>query len=182
LKRPFEEIIDRVVALESKLMQIVRIGYVFEVIEAEAKVRVECQDADALKSYKLPVLCHKTRCDKDYWMPDVGEHVLCVFLPLGQEIGFVLGSFYSQKDIVPVVSRDKLHVRFLDGTWIEYDRGSGDMQVHCRGKLTLAAGVEIELKTPIVKMPQPRIIGPGMPELKPVEPSPVPEPMEWHYG
>lgn len=178
----FEEIVRRLTALESAQRQMVRLGYVVEVIPEEAKVRVECQDADALKTYKLPVVSHKTRCDKDYWMPDVGEHVLCVFLPLGLEVGFVLGSFYSLADTPPVISPDKAHIRWLDGSWVEYDRATGEMQAHCRGKLTLTAAEEIELKAPVVKMPTPTIIGPGEPDIKPVEPSPPPEPMEWPYG
>jgi phage baseplate assembly protein V len=181
MPNPFAKLMARIVALESQLMQIVRLGYVTQVYEDEGKVRVEFQDADVIESFKLPVLCHKTRCDKDYWMPDTGEHVLCIFLPVGQEKGFVLGSFYSEKDLVPVASRDKYHVRFLDGTWIEYDRGAGEMQVHCRGKIVLAAAEKIQLKAPVLEMPNP-IIKPGEPEIKPVEPSPIPLPMEWPYA
>ena len=171
----------RIVALESQLMQIIRLGYVTRIYEHEGKVRVECQDADVVETFKLPVLCHKTRMDKDYWMPDLHEHVLCIFLPVGQEKGFVLGSFYSEKDLVPVASQDKHHIRYLDGTWLEYDRGSGELQVHCRGKIVLAAVEKIELKAPVVILPTP-IIKPGLPEIKPVEPSPPPPPMEWPYA
>ena len=179
--QPFEQIIRRITALEGALRQMVRLGFVVQVIPEEARVRVECRDADMLQTFTLPVLSHKTRCDQDYWMPDLGEHVLCVFLPLGLEIGFVLGAFYSDQDRPPVVSRDKAHVRWLDGTWIEYDRGSGEMQVHCRGKIILAAAEHIELRTPVVRLPAPMIIPPGQPDLAAVEPSPLPESEGWPY-
>jgi len=182
MNKPLGKIMRKLTGLEGRQENLLRIGYVTEVLEKEAKVRVECQDQDVLKTYKLPVLCHKSRCDKDYWMPDVGEHVLCVFLPYGQHYGFVLGSFYSEKDLPPVASCDKAHIRWLDGTWIEYDRGTHVMQVHCLGKVLIASAEEIELKAPIVKMPNPIITGPGEAEIKPVEPSPIPPPAEWPYG
>ncbi len=178
---PFEEIVRRLTALEGQVRQMLRLGYVVEVLPEEARVRVECRDADCLQTYTLPVLAPKTRCDKGYWLPDLGEQVLCVFLPLGLEVGFVLGALYSLADVVPVASPDKAHLRWQDGAWVEYDRGSGEMQVHCRGSLTLAAE-EIVLKAGSVKMPDPIITEPGEPELKPVEPSPLPEPEEWPYG
>ena len=55
-------------------------------------------------------------------MPDVGEHVLCAFLPIGVEQGFVLGALFSRADATPVADQDKRHVEFEDGTWLQYDR------------------------------------------------------------
>lgn len=179
---PFANINRRLTALEGALRQTVRLGYVIEQIPAEGKVRVRMEDADCVDTFKLPVLVHKTRCDKQWWLPDLGEQVVCVFLPLGLEIGFVLGSFYSLQDLPPVDSPDKAHLRFLDGGWLEYDRGTGEMQVHCRKRLVLAAGEEIELRAPVVKLPPPLITAPSQPELRPVEPSPLPIPAEWPHG
>ena len=178
----FADMVRRLTALEGALRQMVRLGFVVEVLPDQGRVRVECRDADCLETYTLPVLVHKTRCDQDYWMPDLGEHVVCVFLPIGLQVGFVLGAFYSDQDPTPEGSGDKHHIRYLDGTWLEYDRGSGHLQVQCRGRVTIAAGDKVEIVAPTVEMPQPLITGPGEPELRPVEPSPVPEPMEWPYG
>jgi len=179
---PFKDIVQRLSALESALRQMVRIGFVTEVLPEEGKVRVQLRDADCLETFVLPVLVHKTRCDKDYWMPDLGEHVVCVFLPIGLQVGFVLGAFYSIKDLTPEQSPDKHHLRYLDGTWLEYDRASGDLQVHCRGRIVLAAGEGVTIRSPQFKAPPLTVIGPGEPELRPVEPSPIPEPRECPYG
>ena len=161
---------SRLDAVERRLAQAFRIGIVSRLYESRGAVRVVMPDADCIESHILPVLARKTHLDKDYWLPDIGEQVLCVFLPTGQETGFVIGSPWSEPDPPPVASADIRHIRFLDGTWLEYNRASGDMQVHCRGKITLAAAAGIEFKTPTVKTPYPIIIGPGMPVLKPVEP------------
>ncbi|MCB2186937.1 MAG: phage baseplate assembly protein V [Deltaproteobacteria bacterium] len=176
----FEEISRRLTATEGTLRQMVRVGHVVERFPAEARVRVRLEDSDCMDSYKLPVLVAKTRCDKDYWMPDLGEHVICLFLPIGHEVGFVLGSIYSDLDVVPVVSNDKRHVRFEDGTWVEYDRQTGDMNVQCKGKLTIKAA-EIEIRAGEIIMTMPQFVGPGEPDIEPVIPSPPPVPQEWLY-
>lgn len=174
----FAEIIGRLTALESAQAQMTRVGFVVEVLADEGAVRVECRDADCLKTYVLPVLFQKTRCDKDYWMPDLGEHVLCVFLPYGLERGFVLGAFYSQADVVPVADPDKRHVRFEDGAWVEYDRVLHELKIHVDGLVDLRSNTEIRLNAPKVSMPPPTIIAAKPAQLLPVTPSPMPSPVE----
>lgn len=115
---------ERQERLEEKVNHMVRIGTVTGTDPATAKVRVQFGDADRMVSYDLPVLFRKTQDDKDYQMPDIGEQVLCLFLPYGAEQGFVLGAVYSQADVPPVISQDKKHRLFADGTWREYDRSS----------------------------------------------------------
>ncbi len=161
---------ERLDAVERRLSQTFRIGIVRKCLPEIGAVRVVMPDNDCLESFRLPILVRKTHMDKDYWMPDVDEQVLCVFLPIGQEVGFVLGSPWSVPDAPPVGDQNKRHIRFLDGTWLEYDRGSGEMQVHCRGTLTIAAAGGVVFRTPRVLMPEPTIIGTGMPELKPIFP------------
>lgn len=177
---PFEEISQRLTALEGALHQLVRTAFVTELFPDEGKVRVEIRDADMIESYRLPVLVHKTRCDKDYWMPDIGEMVLCVFLPHGLQIGFVVGAFYSEADVVPVTDPEKTHIRWLDGAWVEYDRAAGVLQAHVPKKIILAAGEMVEIRTPVLQCPVP-VPSEGSPDLRPVEPSEVPPPLEWPY-
>ncbi len=160
----------RLDAVERRLAQTVRVGIVDQVYPQRGTVRVLMPDSQCLESYELPVLTRKTRLDKDWWLPDLGEQVLCLFLPIGLETGFVLGAPWSLSDPPPTPEPDKRQVRFADGAWLEYDRMSGDMQVHCRNKLVIAAGAGVEFRTPAVTMPRPRITGPGEPELRPVEP------------
>jgi len=119
------------------IKRMVRIGRVTNTYPDRATVRVELPDADDVISSELPVLYAKTFRDKSYFMPDVGEHVLCMYLPNGLEQGFVIGSFYSKADAVPVSSQDKKHITFDDDTWIEYDRSSHHLQAHTKGDITV---------------------------------------------
>jgi phage baseplate assembly protein V len=121
--------------LAEVIKQVVRVGVVVNTYPEKATVRVKCSDADGLVTWPLRVLSHKTHKDKAYWMPDIGEHVLCVFLPYGHEQGFVIGALYSDKDQVPVASQDKRHVLFDDGTWLEYDRKEHNWHGHIKGKV-----------------------------------------------
>lgn len=135
----------RIDRLESKLDQMVRVGTVTAVLADTGMVRVSVKDADALVSFTLPVLFSKTHKDQFYVMPDVGEHVVCVFLPIGLEQGFVLGALYSKKDAVPVASTDKARVTFSDGSWLEHDRGASEFNLHCKGLVRIYAADKIEL-------------------------------------
>lgn len=116
------ELMERLERLEETVRHMVRIGTVEALLSDVARVRVRFADADGMVSYDLPVRFEKTQDDKDYCMPDIGEQVLCIFLPYGLEQGFVLGAVYSEADEVPVISEHKKHRRFADGTWREYDR------------------------------------------------------------
>lgn len=177
---PFEEIGRRLTALESALRQLVRVGFVVEQIPEEGKVRVEFRDADMIETFKFSVLVPQTRCNKDWWLPDLGEQVLCICLPYGLERGFILGSFYNVQDVPPVTDPEKRRVHFLDGAWFEYDRATGEAQVHVVKSLRLAAGEEVIIDAPKFKTPVP-IPNVGEPQLEPVIPSDIPEPEEWPY-
>jgi hypothetical protein len=75
------QIVERITALESQMAQLVRVGLVTLVLPKKGKVRVRIHDDECLDTYELTVLYPKTRLDKYYRMPDVGEQVLCIFLP-----------------------------------------------------------------------------------------------------
>lgn len=63
------------------------------------KMQLQEQFEDAnLKSYDLPIMVKQAKDDKDYWVPDIDEPVICIFLPIGIESGFILGAYYNQKD------------------------------------------------------------------------------------
>jgi len=86
------------------------------------RLRVTFNEFDRLLSYWLPVVVPKTQNDKAYWLPDVGEQVVCL-MDERDEAGVVLGAIYSEADATPVQSADKFHLGFKDGTTIEYDCG-----------------------------------------------------------
>ena len=72
-------------------------------------------------SWWLPVVFAKTQDDKAYWIPDIGEQVVCL-MDLRDEAGAVLGAIYSSADVPPVNSADKFHLGFKDGARFDYDR------------------------------------------------------------
>lgn len=141
------------------LSHLVRYGRVTARDEATMRVQVECEDTvtDALVTDWLPVLTPRAHGDRQYDLPDVEDRVLCLFLPIGLEAGFVLGSLYSD-NAPPVVQGDKWHRAFKDGTTIEYDRkenrltarfrGNGIIDVEAEGKTTIRAKGRISLESP----------------------------------
>lgn len=137
----FSDLESRLDRIEEMVRHVVRVGQVVSTNPASGTVRVQIADADSLVSYDLPVMQRQTLRTKDFHSPDVGEQVLCAFLPLGVEQGFVLGAMYSRADGTPVQDQDKRHIDFDDGTWVQYDRQSHRLQVHVeQGELRLSVG------------------------------------------
>lgn len=128
-----------------------KIGIVTAVGPADCKVRVQFQDQDAVVSDWLPVMQKKTLKDKVYWLPDLGEHVVCM-MDENQEFGVVLGAIYSDADTPPVSSQNKFHIKFEDGTFIEYDRAAHKLTAHVVGG-TLDATVDVSatITSPLIK-------------------------------
>jgi phage baseplate assembly protein V len=124
-----------------------RIGIVTEQDLTNARVRVRFPDRDHLISYWLQIITPKTLADKTFWMPDVGEQVVCVMDEF-DEAGAVLGAVYSTVDQPPVQSADKFHLTFKDGTVIEYDRAAHALTISlCAGAsatVNAPAGIELE--------------------------------------
>ncbi|MFZ1889744.1 MAG: phage baseplate assembly protein V [Candidatus Binataceae bacterium] len=100
-----------------------RVGIVQEQDTALARVRVTFADYDQLRSWWLPIVVPKSQNDKAYWIPDLGEQVVCL-MDAHDEAGAVLGAIYSSADATPVSSADKWHLGFKDGAAFEYDRAA----------------------------------------------------------
>jgi phage baseplate assembly protein V len=97
------------------------------------RVRVTFPHRSQMQSWWLPVLVPKSQSDKAYWMPDIGEMVVCL-MDEHFEDGAVLGAIYSSTDTPPASSPDKYHWTFKDGATFDYDRSSHALAV------TLPAG------------------------------------------
>ena len=100
-----------------------RVGIVKTQDVANCRVRVTFPDRNQMTSWWLPIAVPKSQNDKAYWIPDVGEQVICL-MDEHDEDGAVLGSIYSTADTPPVSSADKWHVTMKDGATFEYDRSS----------------------------------------------------------
>ena len=105
-----------------------RVGLVNAQDAPNCRVRVTFEEFDHLTSYWLPVVVPKTQNDKVYWMPDVGEQVVCL-MDERDENGAVLGAIYSHADAAPTGSADKFHMGFHDGASFEYDRRAHLLQI-----------------------------------------------------
>ncbi len=123
-----------------------KFGTVKAVDEAKGRVRVEFDDLDGMISYWLAVGFRKTLLDKDYWMPDIDEHVACLMDEHFEE-GVVLCAIYSDADAVPVASKDKYHRLFSDGTFMEYDRAAHKLTASVQGEIDASTTGDAKLTT-----------------------------------
>lgn len=126
-----------------------RVGIVRAQDTVNARVRVTFPDRDQMQSWWLPVVFPKAQYDKAYWIPDVGEQVVCV-MDAYDEDGAVLGAIYSSADTPAVSSADKFNLTFKDGAIFEYDRTGHALQmtIPSGGTFTVTAnGASIEIDT-----------------------------------
>lgn len=128
---------------------LIRVGRVSAVDPARATARVVFE-AQEVVSYDLPVIQRQTLRNKDYYLPDVGEHVVCIFLPTGNADGFILGAIYTDEDQPPASSQDKRVVQFEDGTRIEYDRASHTLTVNAVGPINIVAAGNVNVTGDVI--------------------------------
>ena len=124
-----------------------RVGLVQAQDTVNCRVRVTFPDRNQLLSWWLPICVPKTQNDKAYWIPDVGEQVVC-FMDEHDEDGAVLGSIYSSVDAPPVNSANKWHLTMKDGSTFGYDRSAHSLAVSIAngGTLNLTAnGATIQI-------------------------------------
>lgn len=123
--------------MDPLLKNLIRVGIISSTNPENCTARVAFEDRAAMVSYDLPVLVRGSLQNKDYWMPDPGEQVVCLFLPSGAAQGFILGSLYSAKDTPPVADGNKRHIAFSDGTTIEYDRATHILTINSIGQVNV---------------------------------------------
>lgn len=116
---------------------LIRVGRVSVVVPERMAVKVVFEDKDSLVSDELPVLTMGSSKNKMYWLPDVGEQVCCIMLPNGHNAGFCLGSYYSDADPPNVSSQDIRRVDFGDGSYVQFDRATGNLDINCTGNVTI---------------------------------------------
>ncbi len=116
---------------------LVRAGRVSAVIPERMAVKVVFEDKDRMVSDELPVLTFGSSKNKMYWLPDVGEQVCCLMLPNGHNAGFCIGSFYSDADYPKVSDGEIRRVDFGDGSYVQFDRKTGNLDINCTGNVTI---------------------------------------------
>ena len=143
-----EELKREIDDLKERLDNLIRVGVVSSTDPEAGTARVFFDYQSRVVSYNLQVMTKNSNRNKDYWMPDVGEQVTCVFLPTGIETGFILGSFFSDAAPPPVASQDKRHSTFGDGSIIELDRSTGKMLVKITGDADVEVGGNMVANVP----------------------------------
>ncbi|CDX01305.1 Phage baseplate assembly protein V [Desulfitobacterium hafniense] len=116
------------------------IGEVVSINPAKCRARIKFDDRDGIISEELAVVVKGSLKNKDYWMPRVGEAVLCSFA--GKK-GFILGAIYSDADPPPVSSEKKRYIEFEDGTAIEYDSATHTLTVECVGTINIKGNITV---------------------------------------
>lgn len=116
--------------------------------------QVQFPDLDGLVSAWLPLVVKKTLKDKECFTLDGGEQVACL-LDDNFENGVVLGAVYSDADMPPVESSNKLHFQFFDGGSFEYDRSNGTLTIVTTGPVNVTAGGPVTVKAPSVTVDAP---------------------------
>lgn len=119
-------------------------GIVVEQLPERGAVRVELRSetdgaGTPVVSGWLQALRLGTSADKSWWLPDVGEHVACLFFE-GRAVGVVLGSIDSAVDPPGETDPDVRSHTFSDGTVVRYDRGKGRLEVRAKGAVEIVSG------------------------------------------
>lgn len=131
---------------ERALRGMVRTGTVSAVFPAEGMARVVFDDKDNTTSPKLHVLHRYSGKNKDYWVPDIGDQVVCIFANNDSNFstGWILGSYFTDKQPPQVVNPDIMRLDFADGSFFEYNRASKSLHISVVGNITIN-GARIDL-------------------------------------
>jgi phage baseplate assembly protein V len=121
------------------LRGMLRTGTVSAVYPKTDTVRVVFDDKDETTSPELHVLHRFSGKNKDYWMPDIGDQVLCIFNNNDKNFstGWVLGSYFTERQPPQVASADIMRMDFADGSFVEVNRAAGSLKINFTGPITI---------------------------------------------
>ncbi len=123
--------------IKNILENIIRVGRVSSTNATKSTVRVYWPDRDNMVSDDLLIINRGSLRVKDYWIPDIGEQVVCIMLPNGKNAGYCIGSIFSD-DAPPQISNvNSRRLDFPDGTYIEYDKKSHNLTINCVGEIRI---------------------------------------------
>lgn len=126
---------------------VIKIGEVSSVDPAKATARVVFDDDESLVSGELQILQLNSLMNKGYWLPDVGEDVVCLFMGTGLEEGFILGATYAGDVIPPENDQDIRETKFKDGNFIFYNRRDHVLSIKVNDVTVVVKPESVEVKT-----------------------------------
>lgn len=130
----------------NNIKNMIRVGIVSSVDVANMTAKVMFTDKTdgngaPLISANLSILSRGSRKHKEYWVPDIDEQVLCVFLPnvsgCGSSDGYIVGCIYSSVDEPIKTGEGIRRIDFGDGSYVEHNRNTGDMTIHATGTIRI---------------------------------------------
>jgi len=161
--------------LERVVANLVRIGVVTELDQANARVKVS---VSGLTTDWLPWTTSRAGATRTWSAPRAGEQVL-VMAPHGDLAqAVVIPSIYQDAHAAPATSQDQEHVVFPDGSTVDYNSatntltvtvsGSGNVVINCKHATvnadndatvntqtaTVNASTKVQLTTPLVDCSQ----------------------------
>lgn len=116
-------------------------GTISEADPTKGKFRVDL-DAFEIVTPWLRCITGNTKLNKDELHLDVGEHVALVMDDKLEE-GVILGAIYNDKNLPPVGNQDKRRQTFEDGSFIEFDRSTGNYEINIKGDANITAAGNI---------------------------------------
>lgn len=127
-----------------------RYGKVTAVDRKKCLARVLFEDRDDTVSNWLPVMQKNTMNHKFYWLPDVDEIAVCLFLSNGEESGLIIGTVYSDVDkpVTEISDEDKERhgVWFKDGTFIKYEHDTQTLVINGAKNISIIATDTISIR------------------------------------
>ena len=129
--------------MRDKLEEAIRFGIVSSIDYEKCTAQVTFKDREDIVSRDLPVLQPKTCKDRYYYMPDIGERVVCLFDPTAPSRAFIIGSYYDDTRLPPITDENNAYVKFEDETLVEYHRKEHKLKIH----VPKAGAVSIEIIT-----------------------------------
>jgi phage baseplate assembly protein V len=127
------------------LKNIIRTGKVSSINYDKGTVKVTFPDKDDIVTRDLPYLSF------EYNMPDVGDTVLCVFLPNGISKGFCLGQPYSLKNMPVQPGPQYYYKNIYDEAFYQYDKNTKTLTIDAEN-IVLNAATSIILKSPEITL------------------------------
>ena len=134
---------------ERALRGMIRTGTVSAVYPENGTARVVFDDKDDTTSPELHIVHRFSGTNKDYWVPDIGDQVVCIFAnnDTNFSTGWILGSYFTDKHPPQVAIPDIMRLDFADGSFMEYNRGNSSLTIKVMGQIKIN-GAEIHLNKP----------------------------------
>ena len=121
------------------MQNFVRRGIISVVYPERHSARVTFEDKDAVVSAELPILTAYASANNLYHLPEVGEQVICIFEEndSAEGDGVIIGSIYSDVNKPKADSQDICRLDFKDGSYLQFNRENGNLDIHCTGNITV---------------------------------------------